>query len=142
MIWVPFVSTKANIDVLSVGHLIDVVMQGLQCLRDMYSNVGGRDVQAWGQHPQGLIYYVIYAETEMRRRGFSGEPRVYSAFTYVSRNQESMAPIMPSWYGNPEIHLSQRSHLIRVDPEYYARRLPLTTPLELPLVWPKERKSK
>lgn len=142
MIWLPFANVRANLDVLTINHVYDVVYMGMQCLRDIYSEVLGRDVRAWRNHPQGLLYYVIAAEQEMRKRGKEGEPGVSHAFTWFGRNEKTMSPIMPSWYGDPKFHLAQRSHLIRVDPVHYARRLPLTTPLELALIWPSERKLK
>lgn len=141
MIWLPFANIRACLDVLTIDHVYDVVYEGMQCLRDIYTdNVNGRDVRAWRNHPQGLLFYVLAAEKEMRKRGMTGEPRVNNAFTWLGRNEPSMAPTMPSWYGDPAFHLAQRSHLIKVDPVHYARRLPLDTPLELPLIWPTDRR--
>lgn len=141
MIWLPFANLRANLDVLTIDHIYDVVFAGMQCLRDIHvEEVSGRDVRAWRNHPVGLLMYVVAAEQEMRRRGMSGEPRVKTAFTWLGRNEPTMAPRMPAWYGDPAFHLSQRSHLIRVDPVHYARRLPLTTPLHLPVIWPVDRR--
>jgi hypothetical protein len=141
VIWLPYANIRKNLDVLNDEHVQDVVIEGMQCLRDIYSaGVLGRDVRAWRKHPQGLLFYVISAEHELRKRGLIGEPRIRQAFTWVSRTEDTLAPVMPSWYGDPAFHLAQRSHLIRVDPEHYARRLPFTTPLELPIIWPTERK--
>lgn len=143
MIWLPFANVKANIDVLTDAHICDVVFEGMQCLRDIHEpSVAGRDERAWRNHPAGLLFYIIAAEAEMRRRGMDGEPRVFSAFTWISRRSATMSPQMPSWYGDPAFHESQRSHLIRVNPLHYARRLPPTTRLELPVIWPSERKVK
>jgi len=141
MIWVPYASATASTSTLASEHLMDVVFQGMQCLRDMYTeDVSGRDVRAWRQHGPGLIYYVLAAELEMRRRGLPGEKRVYRAFTWVARENESMTPKMPPWWGEPSLHESHRSHLISIDPEHYARRMPVSTRLGLKLLWPGERK--
>lgn len=144
MIWLPFANVRANLDVLEDGHVTDIVLEGMQCLRDIYAGALGRDVRAWRRHPQGLLFYVISAEKELSWRGMGavGTRNIASAFTWISRQEPTMSPQMPSWYGDPSLHLSHRSHLIRVSPEYYTRRLPLTTPLELPLIWPSERKFK
>jgi hypothetical protein len=140
MIWLPFPNVRANLDVLSDGHLTDVVYQGMQCLRDVYAGVLGRDVRAWRKHPQGLLFYVLSADKELRARGMGAGTNIAAAFTWISRQENTMVPKMPSWYGEPSLHLSHRSHLIRCEPEWYTRRLPFTTPLDLPLVWPSERK--
>jgi hypothetical protein len=140
MIWLPFASTKANLDVLNDQHIFEIVYEGLQCLRNIYvGDLSWRDARMWGEHPAALLAYVSRAEREMVQRGHSAEPRVLSAHVALSRAGWPLAPVPPRWYGNPRFHLSQRSHLIRVDPEYYARRMPPTTPLELPLIWPNER---
>jgi hypothetical protein len=144
MIWLPYPNVRANLDVLADEHVTDIVLEGMQCLRDIYAGALGRDVRAWRKHPQGLLFYVLSAEKELGKRGMGavGEHQIVSAFTWISRHEPTMSPKMPSWYGEPAFHLAQRSHLIRVDPVHYARRLPLTTPLELPLIWPVERKIK
>lgn len=146
VIWLPYANVRANLDVLNDGHVTDVVLEGMQCLRDIYSaGVLGRDVRAWRKHPQGLLFYVLSANEELRARGMGAgqsSRSIAAAFTHMSRSEPTMSPKMPSWYGDPALHLSHRSHLIRVNPDYYTRRLPLTTPLELPLIWPSERKLK
>lgn len=141
MIWLPYANVKANTDVLADGQLFDVVFQGLQCLRNIYQgDLNWRDAAAWCSRPAGLLFYVLAAEQEMQRRGFPRERKVFKAFTSIAREYESLSPVMPPWYGDPALHQSHRSHLIRIDPEHYTRRMPFTTPLELPLIWPGERK--
>lgn len=41
----------------------------------------------------------------------------------------------PPWLGDPELHLSHQSNLIRKDPEYYSKRFP-GVPDDLPYIWP------
>lgn len=142
MIWLPYANVRANLDVLKLEHIFDVVYEGMQCLRDIYSGVLGRDVRMWHNQPAALLAYVAAAEKEVRGRGLQGEPRVIRAHVALSRAGYPLAPVPPSWYGSPEFHIAQRSHLIRVDPVHYARRLPFTTPIDIPLVWPSERKTK
>jgi hypothetical protein len=141
MIWLPFANTKKNLDVLNDQHVFDVVFQGLQCLRHIYAGqLKWRDARAWAAAPAALLLYVHRAEREMVRRGYDPEPRVIRAHVALSDQGYSLAPVPPRWYGEPALHLSHRSHLIRVAPTYYAQRLPFDTPLELPLIWPGERK--
>lgn len=141
MIWLPYPSTKANLDVLTDEHVCDVVFQGVQCLRNIYAGeLSWRDTKAWHRNPAALLAYVHAAEREMVRRGFPAEPRVIRAHVALSCAGWSLAPVPPWWFGEPLYHEAQRSHLIRVTPTYYAQRLPPTTRLELPLIWPGERK--
>lgn len=139
MIWLPFANVKSNLTTLTDEHVMDVVFEGMQCLRNIYAeNISWRDARMWVDGPAGLLFYVVAAEKEMRERGHDPEPRVRKAFVAIARAYESLSPKMPLWYGNPEFHRAQRSHLIRVNPEHYARRMPFTTPLEMPLMWPGE----
>lgn len=141
MIWLPFANTKKNLDVLTDDHIFDVVFQGLQCLRNIYSaQLNWRDAKAWAEAPAALLLYVHRAEQEMVRRGYPGCPQVVRAHVALSDEGYTMAPVPPRWYGEPALHESHRSHLIKMVPEHYAQRLPFTTRLELPLIWPGERK--
>lgn len=141
MIWMPFASSKANLDVLTDEHVFDVVFMGMQCLRNIYvGDLSWKDSRMWGTAPASLLLYTARAEREMVRRGYDPEPRVNSAHVALSRAGWPMAPVPPWWFGDPEFHESQRSHLIRVNPTHYAQRLPFTTRLDLPVIWPKERK--
>lgn len=141
MIWLPYANTKANLEVLKDEHVLDVVLQGLQCLRNIYTgHLSWRDARMWRGHPAALLLYVHRAEREMVSRGYPEDPKVIRAHVALSEAGWSLAPVPPWWFGYPAFHRSQRSHLIRVDPEFYTRRMPFTTPLELPLYWPGERK--
>jgi Pyrimidine dimer DNA glycosylase len=42
---------------------------------------------------------------------------------------------MPPWLGDPEFHASQRSNLLRKDPEFYSQ-YGWSEPTDLPYVWP------
>jgi hypothetical protein len=140
MIWLPFASTKANLEVLTDEHVFEVVFEGLDCLRNIYrGDLSWRNARMWGEHPAALLAYVAAAERETVHRGHNPEPRVIRAHVALSREGWPLAPVPPWWYGTPDFHLAQRSHLIRVNPTHYAQRMPPTTPLELPVIWPKER---
>jgi hypothetical protein len=140
MIWLPFANTKKNLEVLTDEHVFDVVFQGMQCLRNIYtSEFQWRDARMWAKHPAALLLYVTRAEREMVRRGYPPEPRVINAHVTLSQAGYPLAPVPPWWYGYPLFHVSQRSHLIRVNPHYYAQRMPFNTPLDEPLMWPNEK---
>jgi hypothetical protein len=90
----------------------------------------------WQHNPASLLFYVVAAEQELRRRRVGEEPRVFKAHTWMALNNFSLAPVPPWWYGDPRFHRTQRSHLIAIEPEHYARRFPLDTPLDLKMIWP------
>lgn len=135
-IWLPYANNRENLRVLNDSHLADVVWQGLDTLRAIPRADDGRHVRMWADRPACLLLYVVWAEAELQARGVGEEPRVRQAFTWYSRQGIPLSPVPPWWYGHPLFHRSQCSHLIACDPEHYARRLPVTTPLDLKLIWP------
>ncbi|MBP2703374.1 MSMEG_6728 family protein [Microbispora sp. RL4-1S] len=58
--------------------------------------------------------------------------------TAVPRTQEELAAAgdLPPWLGDPALHLSHRSALLRKDPEFYRPLFP-GEPDDLPYVWPR-----
>lgn len=57
--------------------------------------------------------------------------------TGIPRSQQALreAGALPPWLGDPAVHRSHRSALLRKDPEHYRRLFP-DTPEDLPYVWP------
>jgi hypothetical protein len=53
------------------------------------------------------------------------------------RSQEELAAAgaLPPWLGDPALHRSHQSSLLRKDPEFYRPMFP-DTPDDLPYVWP------
>lgn len=139
-IWCPLPSVSENVKVLSDSHLADVVWQGLDTLRVLTRDDPGLSqwVRMWRSCPATLLYYVLNAEAELRARGIGEEPRVLNAFSWYHRKGIPLSPVPPWWLGSKMFHQAQCSHLIAVDPVHYARRLPLTTPLDLKMIWPLE----
>ena len=141
-IWVPYANLTMNVKVLTDEHLSEVVYVGLDTLRAIVADQDGRLAEMWRSAPAGLLSYLVRADQERQARGQPAELRVRRAFSHLARRGLSLAPVMPRWFGgDPSLHLSHRSRLIRIDPEYYAQRLPFDTPLDLPLRWPKESLS-
>jgi hypothetical protein len=140
VIWLPFPNTQQSLDVLTDEHVFDVVFQGMQCLRNIYTGeVRWRDARMWASHPAALLLYVQRANREMVKRGYPAEGRVVRAHVALSREGYSLAPVPPWWFGNQLFHMTQRSQLIKVNPAHYAQRLPFNTPLEMKVFWPTGR---
>ena len=51
------------------------------------------------------------------------------------QNQLAAAGALPPWLGDPALHRSHQSALVRKDPEFYGPRFP-GVPDNLPYVWP------
>ncbi|WP_344904429.1 hypothetical protein [Actinomadura meridiana] len=59
------------------------------------------------------------------------------------RKQERLADAgeLPPWLGDPALHRSHRSALVRKDPDFYGPRFP-GVPADLPYVWPKSDRER
>lgn len=139
-IWCPYPNFKANTDVLRDEELWSCLYVALDVLRQLlhYKTTTGRLVQLWGARPGFLLSYAHIVADELERRGHKRDPGVTKAFVYMLRETGSVAAAPPTWWGEPRFHLAHRSRLIAVAPTYYAQRMPPTTPLDLPLMWPKK----
>ena len=51
------------------------------------------------------------------------------------REELAAAGALPPWLGDPALHRSHRSNLVRKDPAFYKERFP-DVPDDLPYVWP------
>ena len=140
MIWLPSRYSSRSAELLSEEHLEWVYFAGLQALRNIFTRGAelSRDAKMFYKTPGWLLAYVGTANIELGVR-FNRDPDsgYFMASRHFLRMGVSVASEPPEWLGNKAFHLAQCSHLIRVDPAYYAHRLPLNTPLELPLIWPK-----
>lgn len=139
MIWLPYKNFEQCVAVLTDEHCEDVLQEGLQLLRESIAGVEptSRDQLMWHMRMGCLMYYVRLAEQELQCRGYDPDPGPIQAFSYWLKRGWDLSLNPPNWLGDGRFHVAQMSHLIRVNPEHYAQRLPLNTPLELPLVWPK-----
>jgi Pyrimidine dimer DNA glycosylase len=99
--------------------------------------------KGWRTHPVVLMWrgfesvlgdYQQAVCAEWVRRGFRD---TCSAKTTGLLLESGLArsPGRPDWLGQPSLHLSHQSNLIRKDPAVYAERFP-GVPDDLPYVWP------
>lgn len=96
-------------------------------------------VYGWKQHPavhmwlgyeQALLLYGYIVSDEWLSRGYQG--RSTHAY-FVDRFDPD--PPMPDWLGDPDVHRSHRSNLLRKLPEHYSQFW--QEPDDLPYVWPR-----
>ncbi|MGY1814306.1 MSMEG_6728 family protein [Blastococcus sp. SYSU D00820] len=123
-------------------------VETLQVLRALelpdYGWVSHPVVRMWRGRTAGLVGYGLAMVRVWRERGFAD-----STYTQIAEfapdvaeaPQEELARLglLPSWLGDPALHLSHRSNLIAKDPEYYRPRFTEVfgpEPDDLPYLWP------
>lgn len=84
-------------------------------------------VHMWRGYAYALQAYVNEMITEWKRRGFQNTMRYYEV-----RHEEI---VMPWWMGDPRLHDSHKSNLLRKYPEFY-RQYGWNVPEDLPYFWP------
>jgi hypothetical protein len=100
-------------------------------------------VLMWKGYPEALGRYGLEVCREWRARGFADtcQPKILADLGLLGvelvRGQEELAAAgaLPAWLGDPAVHRSHQSALLRKDPEFYGPRFP-EVPDDLPYVWP------
>jgi hypothetical protein len=100
-------------------------------------------VLMWKGYPEALGRYGLEICREWRARGFADtcEPKILADLSQLGvdqvRGQEELAAAgaLPAWLGDPALHRSHQSALLRKDPELYRPWFP-GVPDDLPYVWP------
>jgi Pyrimidine dimer DNA glycosylase len=99
--------------------------------------------KGWRTHPVVLMWrgfesvlgdYQQAVCAEWVRRGFRDTCSAKTAGLLLESGL-ARSPGRPDWLGQPSLHLSHQSNLIRKDPAVYAERFP-GVPDDLPYVWP------
>ncbi|WP_029430905.1 MSMEG_6728 family protein [Blastococcus sp. URHD0036] len=123
-------------------------VETLQVLRALelpdYGWVSHPVVRMWRGRTPALVAYGLATVRVWRERGFAD-----STFTQIgefapdvvdaSQEELAAAGLLPSWLGDPALHLSHRSNLLAKEPEYYRPRFTErfgSEPDDLPYVWP------
>ena len=100
-------------------------------------------VLMWKGYPEALGRYGLEVCGEWRARGFADtcQPKILAHLGLLGvelvRGQEELAAAgaLPPWLGDPALHRSHQSALLRKDPEVYDPRFPGVRD-DLPYVWP------
>ena len=98
----------------------------------------------WRPHPEALEAYLAAVCAEWRARGFDDtcqatvrQDLAAAGVAGPVRTQPELAEagLLPPWLGDPALHRSHRSALLRKDPAHYRPLFP-DDPDDLPYVWP------
>ncbi|MGP4026601.1 MSMEG_6728 family protein [Actinomadura sp. 3N407] len=151
--FLPYADFAATARVLDLRRLGKQRVEALQVLRGLtVPGYGWRHhpaVRMWTGYEEALVRYGL----EICHRWCSLGHRDTCAASLVSgllnatgiqrpRSQESLAGAgeLPPWLGDPGLHLSHRSALIRKDPEFYRPIFP-DVPTDLPYFWPRSNRA-
>lgn len=99
----------------------------------------------WSGHEVELLKYIEACCNEWTSRGSKDTVLEKSTHTLELAREKDWSVEPPHWMGDPEVHRSHRSNLVRKDPEHYGPLFPDDGP-ELEYIWPstefpmKERK--
>ena len=140
-------------DFASCAHVLDTRRLGkqrveaLQIVRALLMpDYGWRHhpaVLMWKGYPEALGRYGLEVCREWRARGFADtcQPKILADLSQLSvdqvrgQGQLAAAGALPPWLGDPALHRSHQSALLRKDPEFYGPCFP-EVPDDLPYIWP------
>jgi hypothetical protein len=94
-------------------------------------------------YPEALGRYGLEICREWRVRGFADtcQPKILADLSQLGvdlvrgQGQLAAADALPPWLGDPALHRSHQSALLRKDPEFYGPCFP-EVPDDLPYIWP------
>lgn len=111
---------KQRVEVFQIVRTLDGVTSGWR---------NHPAVRMWRGHEAALLDYGVVVCLEWERRGFADTVRAK-----LADHARPPGP-PPPWLGDPALHASHRSNLLRKDPDWYGR-FGWTEPPDLPYVWP------
>ncbi|RSN54037.1 MSMEG_6728 family protein [Actinomadura sp. WAC 06369] len=152
--FLPYADFAATAAILDPRRLGKQRVEALQVLRGLtVPGYGWRNhpaVRMWTGYEEALVRYGL----EICRHWCSLGHRDTCAASLTSdladatgierpRGQEALAEAgaLPPWLGDPKLHISHRSALIRKDPDFYRPHFPHVPP-DLPYFWPDSDRKK
>ena len=89
-------------------------------------------VKMWRGHERSLARYGLAVCEEWVARGY--QDTCYDKITDLLERADEATDTAPEWLGNPELHLSHQSNLLRKDEIYYSQYFAVSP--ALPYYWP------
>jgi len=132
--FLPFPDFAASAAVLDDARLGKQRVEAYQVLRTLDGVTSSWRhhpvVKMWRGYEGALVEYALRICDEWDRRGRADTVR--EKLAVHARAIDGMAP----WLGDPALHASHRSNLLRKDPQWYGR-FGWDEPDDLPYVWPR-----
>lgn len=111
-------------------------LQILNALHPEYAKIGWKHhpaVRMWRGHEQALVEYGLYICREWLRRGY--QDTCAGKMIALRDDFDMRSAYMPDWWGDPVVHDSHKSNLLRKDPTWYSQ-WGWEVSDDLPYVWP------
>ena len=111
-------------------------LQIINALHPLYAKPGWKHhpaVRMWRGHEQALIEYGLYICHEWIRRGY--QDTCAGKMVAMIQEFDNRSAYMPDWWGDPEVHDSHKSNLVRKAPDHYRKWFPDISD-DLPYKWP------
>jgi hypothetical protein len=142
--FLPYPDFQQSAATLDSARLGKQRVEALQTLRALvipeYGWQSHPAIRMWMGYVPALTMYGLAMADEWMNRGFADNTRDnIREFAPQAAHPDYASKIaMPPWLGDPELHLSHRSNLIRKDPRFYTPVFP-GTEADLEYVWPEPR---
>lgn len=136
--FMPEPSFKDSLAVLDTRRLGKQRLEVKQILRSLRGETSGwrnhPAVRMWEGHEGSLAQYGYMACHIWRQRGFDDILMPYFLDVIVDYDDPARHAV-PAWLGDPPVHLSHQSNLVRKDPQHYRRFYPDVRD-DMPYFWP------
>ena len=119
--FLPYEDFVQSASVLDDKRLGKQRVEGMQILNTLETGNGWKNhpiVKMWDGHEQWLVMYTAMICQEWKQRGFKDTvlDKVLDKYGQFVLEKPKWKP---HWLGNPELHSSHRSNLLRKDYEHY-----------------------
>lgn len=135
--FLPYPDFQRSAFVLDDEHLENQRRGCLYVLNAIAKHVKGNtplpSVRMWTRHPHALTLYALAICDECEVRGIP-DKKLRSKILQASATLP-LEMDLPAWIGDPRVHVSHQSNLIRLNPEHYQKLFP-GVPNNLPYYWP------
>jgi hypothetical protein len=118
--------------------------QRVETLQVLRANLGLTDgwvnhpaSRMWKGHEVALARYGMIICREWKKRGYKDTVEEKILALVPEAGDWRTMFYEPSWMGDPSVHLSHQSNLLRKDPDHYGQWFADSVPNDLPYVWRK-----
>lgn len=142
--FLPYPDFRQSAAALDTARLGKQRVEALQALRALvipgYGWQTHPAIRMWMGYVPALTMYGLAMVDEWTKRGHPDQTRAnITEFAPQAAHPDYAAKIpMPPWLGDPDVHLSHRSKLVRKEPKFYSSIFPDAIP-DMEYVWPEPK---